>query len=294
MTVSTVLAQLLLNGPDDTEKFWKEQAGSDRFSKFRWTEVDITRLYQALGIETNGRKTFSIGGHFFDPLKLLDPARLIKAKASPVGRAGEALLTGTDWAERPFTDARDLLFPGKCRKGSPYEEKEGFWNRLPATMVNQAVNMQPVQAGYMIRYLAGEEDGLFALMLSAGASVHTAWPPRETMPMARAEAKNDPVYEVLEDLADKGFLRMGPPSGRIAVGGVPHTMSKEQYRDYLEKSSALARPKIAALMATAQWQRLSDDSKAEAVEKIIRSARAKVRERMKNTAASRPWLRKPS
>ncbi|MBI9087535.1 MAG: hypothetical protein JEZ11_28360, partial [Desulfobacterales bacterium] len=70
VALATILAQLMLNGPDDTEKFWKEQAGSNRFGKFRWTEVDITKLYKALGIETKGRKTFSIGGHFFDPLKL--------------------------------------------------------------------------------------------------------------------------------------------------------------------------------------------------------------------------------
>jgi len=285
VTVATILAQVMLNGPDDTEEFWKEQAGSDRFGKFRWTEVDITRLYKALGIETEGRKTFSLGGHFFDPLKLLDPARLVKAKASPLGRAGEALLTGTDWAERPFTGARDLFLTGKTRKDSPFEETEGFWNRLPATAANLATNMQPVQAGYMIRYFAGEEDGLSALMLSAGASIHTAWEPRQTMPVTREESGDDPVYEALEDLTEKGALRMGPPSGRVTVGGVPHKMSRDEYRDYLEKSSALARRKIAALMATGGWNRMTDEAKGAAVEKIIQAARGKARGRMKRTLA---------
>ncbi|WP_051327544.1 DEAD/DEAH box helicase family protein [Desulfatibacillum aliphaticivorans] len=283
VALATIMAQLLLNGPDDTEEFWKEQAGTERFKKFRWTEVDITRLYEMLGIETEGRKTFSIGGHFFDPLKLIDPPRLIKGKASPLGRAGEAVMTGTDWAERPFTGLGEFIATGKTRKDSPFDEKKGFWNRLPATVVNQVTNMQPVQVGYMIRYFAGEEDGLSALMLSAGASIHTAWAPRERMPVTRAESKEDQVYEALEDLADKEMLRLGPPSGRITVGGVPYKMSREQYLDYLERSSSLARSRITELMATARWNRMSDEAKAAAVEKIIKSARSKVRGKMKKS-----------
>ncbi len=60
-----------------------------------------------------------------------------------------------------------------------------------------------------------------------------------------------------------------------------YKMSREQYLEYLERSSAMARSKIAALMATSRWRRMTDEAKGAAVEKIVRSARSRVRGRMK-------------
>ncbi|MBU0959725.1 MAG: hypothetical protein KKB31_07300, partial [Nanoarchaeota archaeon] len=183
IAVSTILAQMLLNGADDTEEFLKEQALSNRWNKLRWTEIDITRLYNMLGIDTEGqRKTFSLGGHFFDPLKLVDPFRLAKGKASPIMRVAGALFTGSDWADRPFTGTREFVKTGKTVKKSVHQEKEAGVDRLPALVVNQVVNMQPIQVGHFIRYMQGEEDGLTALAHSMGAATHTAWPPRIETP----------------------------------------------------------------------------------------------------------------
>ncbi|RLC19850.1 MAG: hypothetical protein DRH56_10850, partial [Deltaproteobacteria bacterium] len=110
IAVATIIAQLLLNGKDDSEEFIKEQMLSNRFNKLRWTEIDITRLYRMLGIDTEGqRKTFSIGGHFSDPLKLIEAWRLSKGKGPPGTRIAGALGTGTDWAGRPFTGVSAML-----------------------------------------------------------------------------------------------------------------------------------------------------------------------------------------
>ena len=283
IAVSTIIAQMLLNGKDETEEFIEEQALTNfrNFKKFRWTGVDITKLYHALGIDTEGhRKTFSLGGHFFDPLKLIDPFRLIKGKGSPFVRAGEAAFSGTDWAGRPFTGAKELITTGKTIKKSAYEKKEEELNRLPATLVNQVVNMQPIQLGHFIKYLQGEEDGLTALLHSMGAGTHTAWKPYIETPILPAEGEKDPVMDEIKALMKGDFLKMGPPSRNMEIAGVNQRLTHEQYTRYLEESSNRARRKIAMAMRGG-WRRKSDEERAHIVYSIIRNARKKARSRLK-------------
>ncbi|MBI9075336.1 MAG: hypothetical protein JEZ02_07995 [Desulfatibacillum sp.] len=125
-----------------------------------------------------------------------------------------------------------------------FEEAYSGWTelRIPATVVNQVVNMLPVQVGYTIRYFGGEEDGLFALMLSAGASVHTAWPHR------------------------RPCRWLGPKPWIIRF---MRSWKTWRTRDYCT------------------WSRMSDDSKADSLEKIIKSARTKARGRMKRLVSCR-------
>jgi adenine/guanine phosphoribosyltransferase-like PRPP-binding protein len=285
LTISTVLAQVLLNGSDESEDFLKEQMLSNRFNKLRWTEIEVTRLYEMLGIDTEGqRKTFSPGGHFWDPLKLIDPFRLGKAKASPFMRVVMATFSGSDWADRPFTGAKELVTTGKTVKKSVYEQKEGGLNRLPSVVVNQAVNMQPIQVGHFIRYLQGEEDGLTALMHSAGAATHTAWEPRLETPLIRLAGK-DRAFDEVERLTKSGALHMGPPSRYLTIAGESRRMNAREYDRYLRNSSAIALRKLLGLMATPRWQHTSDERKAERLVSIIRSARKKVRARLKRSIA---------
>jgi len=282
IAVMTILAQMILNGKDETEEYLEEQMMSNRWNKFRWTELEITKLYRMLGIDTEGqRMTFSLGGHFFDPLKLIDPPRLIKHKGSPLMRLIGAFGTGTDWAERPFTGVRELVKTGKTIKKSAYQEKEGAYNRLPATVVNQVINMQPIQLGHFIRYMQGEEDGLTALMHSAGAAVHKAWRPRLETPIVQAKGEEDRVFDAIKDLVNRDILSMGPPSRHMIINGISHRMTREQYEKYLEDSSAIVRRKLSRTIASIRWNRMSDARKIKVIASIIKNARKKIRNRIK-------------
>lgn len=281
IAVSTIIAQLLLNGQDETEEFLQEQMFSNRFNRFRWTEIDISRLYEMMGIDLEGqRKTFSLGGHFFDPLKLIDPWRLIKGKASPAMRALGAGLSGSDWAERPFTGVRELVTTGRTVKTSAFERKEAGLNRLPSTVINQVINMQPIQMGQLMRYIQGEEDGLTALMHSAGAHVHTAWTPRAEDPVEDVPGYGD-VFSEVRRLKTAGVLRMGPPDRRMTVGGVPAKMTAAQYDAYLRGSSGAAMRRLKSLIYSAGYKSWGDARRAAKVQSVIKNARARERKKVK-------------
>lgn len=286
IAVSTIIAQMLLNGKDDTDEFIEEQMLSNRFNKFRWTEIDISKLYHMLGIDLEGqRKTFSLGGHFFDPLKLIDPWRLVKGKGSPLVRIFGAGFSGSDWADRPFTGAKELITTGKTIKKSAYQETEGAFNRLPATLVNQVINNQPIQMGQLIRYLQGEADGLTALSHSMGAAVHTAWRPRLTTPIVRAKAKEDPVYATIERLMEKDVLKMGPPSRYISINGDMVKMGHGVYEDYLQRSSRMVRHRMSRIINTAKWARLNEADQADLIKRLVRAARKRSRPGVKKQLA---------
>ena len=182
-TISTILAGIAINGLYNTVDFWESQGvfhpfeNWDQFKRLRWTGVDVTKLYKALGIkgEPGTREVFSIVGHFADPLKVIHPEKLAKGKASPLGRVAIAAGTKSDWRERPFVGTKEFLEKGRTIKKSRHQEKENFWNMMPALVANQFVSMQPIQLGYLIKYAQGEEDGLSAILKSSGLHVSKAY-----------------------------------------------------------------------------------------------------------------------
>jgi len=239
-------------------------------------------LCQIRGIDSEGaRKTFSLGGHFFDPLKLIDPWRLVKGKGAPLVRILGAGFSGSDWAGRPYTGAKELVATGKTVKKSGYQETEGAFDRLPSTLANQVINNQPIQVGQLIRYLQGEADGLTALSHSLGAAVHTAWSPRLTTPIVRRKVGADPVYRTIERLREKEVLQMGPPSRYLSVNGEMARMDHATYTDYLDRSSRLARRRLDQIITTSRWARLDEARQAEVVKKIVSAARKRARGRVK-------------
>jgi hypothetical protein len=182
--LSTVLTQLAINGVDDTKDFYKQEFASwDTARRLRWSSVDVTKAYDALGIDIDGnKKVASIVGHFADPLKLQDPARLAKGKASPLARIAMSAGTQSDYADRPFTGLKEWIetggpFGGRTIKKSRYNDKEQFWNQAIPMTINQIISMQPIQMGYLIKYLQGEEDGLSALLSSSGMHISTSYKP---------------------------------------------------------------------------------------------------------------------
>jgi hypothetical protein len=182
---STLLMQIAIttlfgDDDDDWRDMYREQfADWDAFRRMRWTGVDVTPIYKRLGVEVpkDERKIFSLVGHFADILRLMDPENLIKGKFSPVMRITAALLTKTDYRQRPYTGFSELLETGRTVKKSHHQPIETFFSALPSIVLAQARDIQPIQVGYLLKYIQGEEDGLTALLSSGGAHMKTAWAP---------------------------------------------------------------------------------------------------------------------
>lgn len=104
--------------------------------------------------------------------------------------------------------------------------------------------------------------------------------PASILPITKAKGA-DPVYEALKDMAAQGILRSGPPSRVVEVGGVPLQMTLPQYREYLDRSSEIARRKLSALVDTPAWDTMPDRRKTEVVSGIVANARKAVRQQIK-------------
>jgi len=204
----------------------------------------------------------------------------MKGKGSPITRVFGAVSSGTDWADRPFTGVEQLVTEGKTVKDSAHEPVEGEFNRLPSIVVNQVVDMQPIQVGHFIRYLQGEEDGLSALLQSMGAHVHTAWKPRLETPISNTGEAPSAFREVAR-LHREGVLSMGPPSKHFTINGVSHELTREQYDRYLTESSEKAAARLGKSMVGARWARFTPEQKAEIVAKVVKASRRRVRQKLK-------------
>ena len=253
---ATVIMQMLTGAddPEDKWNFYKEQFGSfNQFRKLRWTQWDVTNIYQALGmeIEDNKRKTFSIVGHFADPLKLVSPDRLIKGKGSPAVKLAEAGFSGSDWAERPFTGVEELLETGKTIKKSRFQKKEELVSRLPSYVINQVISMQPIQVGYLLKWLQGEEDGLSALLSSAGAHISNAWIPdtigdaySEKGAAIRKDKKLDQAMRQQGKTVEAKALRKEKYGSSESLFTLTRKLSRAQAK-IRRKNKALARAEVA-------------------------------------------------
>lgn len=182
---STLLLQIAITSifgddDDDWRDMYREQfADWDTFRRMKWTGVDVTPIYRRLGVDVprGERKIFSVIGHFGDFLRLFDPESLVKGKLSPVARIVGALGTKTDFRQRPYTGLPELLETGRTVKKSYHQPTETFFSALPSILLAQARDIQPIQVGFLLKYLQGEEDGLSALLSSAGAHMKVAYAP---------------------------------------------------------------------------------------------------------------------
>ena len=92
-------------------------------------------------------------------------------------------------------------------------------------------------------------------------------------PINRSGMDEDPVIDFIERLIRTGKLTMGPPNRSVSMNGTTYRMNAEQFERYMERSSAIARRKIAVLVNV----RLSEGQKAKRIGAIIRGARKRVR-----------------
>jgi len=104
--------------------------------------------------------------------------------------------------------------------------------------------------------------------------------PAAVLPILKAKGA-DPVYEELLSMVEAGTLRSGPPARTVEIGGIPHRMTMEQYREYLALSSAAARPRLQKLFESAAWKTMKDERRAKAVSSIVAHARKGARQKIK-------------
>ncbi len=188
--ILTVAANALLSvGGDEEDEFGKKMKRSWKEGKFRWLDVDITRLYKALGGKSADRKYFSIAGHFKDPLKFAThPIRSAHHKGSVLYKSMHEALVGKDWAGRRYTTLGELIGQESELGKEAAEELAGktvTWKRgkkgalgyeqLPSYLLAQLKGTQPVQVQNLISYIAGEMEGFDALANSMGLGVATTY-----------------------------------------------------------------------------------------------------------------------
>ncbi len=200
--LATVLWNYIMAGGDDEEFRDKYKAAWEE-GKFRWLDVDVTPIYNALGGEDDKSKFFSIFGHFKDPIKWIrHPARSAKNKGSILGGTVLEALIGTDYAGRSFTTYEELLgidhdkgnyattrlghhkagdSKGGKLKGKTVAFKFGGGGsidpeQLPSFLLNELQGVLPIQAQNAIGWLAGEIDGFDAVAHSVGMHTSTTYP----------------------------------------------------------------------------------------------------------------------
>jgi len=209
---------------DEFEEVMKKSVKAGRptygegWSYLRWMEADVTRLSEmaqsyGLPVQQGSDKYFSILGHFRDPIKWAlghgagpNIGRVISHKLSPLGRFfQESLITGTDWAERPFTTLPELLGTddkgvykttrrGKYYKGMPKGGKlKGemvAWGsemrggplhptQWPSFLLSQMKGWTPIQVQAWWDYMAGQQDAWDALSDTLGLMMARTYPERE-------------------------------------------------------------------------------------------------------------------
>jgi hypothetical protein len=108
--------------------------------------------------------------------------------------------------------------------------------------------------------------------------------PESVLPILKAKGE-DPVHAALVDMVREGSLKTGPPSRSVEIAGTPVKMTLNQYREYLQRSSDAARPRLAALIAAPTWKTMKPERRAEAVSKIVAHARKGARQRIKGIIA---------
>ena len=219
---ATVLANLATAAfdEDDNEgqgtmgRFYRNYKRAAKEGRYLALDVDITPIYKAFGGTSNERYYFSLLGHFKDPIRFilrnekaregekyssisLGNAKAMKNKASVLAGMLADYVTGTDYAERRFTTAKELAGidkekgayktsrRGKYRRGDPKwgklvgqtvtwdPTKKGIveLEQLPSFILNKAKSTQPIQVQQILGYAAGELSGFMTIMNALGLGV---------------------------------------------------------------------------------------------------------------------------
>lgn len=171
---ATIAANLLMSAFDD-KSFLERYKLAWEAGKFRWLDVDITPLAEALGAAPGKRRYFGIFGQFTDGLNwILHTAATIDHKASPLANILVEALEGTDWKQDPFTTWQELSglaaggrLEGKLTK--PAKSRGPIeWSQTPSFIMHQALSKLPIFAQNLVGYVTGQMDGFDALTKGVG------------------------------------------------------------------------------------------------------------------------------
>lgn len=78
--------------------------------KLRFTMIDITPLYHAIGGDAGKRAYFSIFGAYTDPMKMIaNPGDFIRSKGSFISKTALEAMTAQNWQGREFTTLDELF-----------------------------------------------------------------------------------------------------------------------------------------------------------------------------------------
>ncbi|MGC8494512.1 MAG: hypothetical protein ACP5SH_22545, partial [Syntrophobacteraceae bacterium] len=171
---ATVAANLLMSAFDD-KNFLERYKEAWEAGKFRWLDVDITPLAEALGAGAGKRRYFGIFGQFTDGLNwILHTAAAIDHKASPLANLLVEALEGTDWKQDPFTTLNELIgrtgngrLEGKLTKPAKSTGPIG-WSQTPSFIMHEALSKLPIFAQNLVGYVTGQMDGFDALTKGVG------------------------------------------------------------------------------------------------------------------------------
>ncbi|OPY13028.1 MAG: hypothetical protein A4E69_01867 [Syntrophus sp. PtaB.Bin138] len=125
-----------------------------------------------------------------------------------------------------------------------------------------------------------EEKAAYRERLNRRLGEIAAAAPAAILPITKAKG-HDPAYEALKEMAAKGILHASPPSRSMELHGVPMKMTMDQYAEYLDKSSEIARRKLTALVESPAWNQMTDKRKSDVVDAIVANARKAIRQKIK-------------
>ncbi len=125
-----------------------------------------------------------------------------------------------------------------------------------------------------------EEKESYRARLNERLGKIAAEAPAAILPITKAKGY-DSAYEALKVMAEKGILHSSPPSRSMELQGIPIKMTMDQYAEYLDKSSEIARRKLTALVESPAWEQMTDKRKSDVVDAIVANARKAVRQRIK-------------
>ena len=167
---------------DDDESIKEKYRRAWKAGNLRWLDWDVTRLYDLLADEPERRKYFRVIGHFGDlPKFVTSPLRSAKNKTNFMIGAMLDALSGEDYAGRRFRNYGELVgldgdSPGKLVEWDYRRRGPVGWSQMPSWMLYEGKAALPIPVQNFISYMAGEMNGVEAMLNSAGAHVSTGGP----------------------------------------------------------------------------------------------------------------------
>jgi len=270
---------LSIGGGEDDD-FGKKMRRAWREGKFRWMDVDITRLYKILGGKTENRKYYSIAGHFKDPAKFVrNLPRAAHHKGSVLYKTIFEMFSGVDWAGRRYTTLGELLGTdsklgkdaAKDLKGETVTWRAGKkgaigYEQAPSFLLSQIKGLQPVQAQNLMGYMAGEMEGFDALMNSLGLGIATTYGGEEGL-FKKNKADLKKVLNEHEEIRDTEGVEV---ARKYADKNKQYFKLTEELKNDLDESRLETERNIRKYK---KWQKMYEDKKdkknVERMEKLI-------------------------